>query len=223
EGDSELFTALVGAMTVLVALRAPFSDPLGAWWSIGALLAISALGASLNWFTLRRGYLYAAGILFNLSVSIWLIKYQSQQISSLSAFVEANVIALSLAGVLWLCLELRARRIEPKSNSAASLHTFAALWSLLAMGGVVATRVFTDLFEFHPPPLPWLDWFELGSLTALMFACLWDREAAYAVAGIYLLGLLTAGTLVHHLRLTPEQPEQYVWALIIAGAIQALA
>src|SRR5882762_5819290 len=98
------------------------------------------LAAAPHWVTFKRVYLYAAGILFNLSVSIWLLKYQSQQLTTLSAFVEANVIALSLTGVLWLWLELRARRAQPdaKSDTAASFHNVAALASLLTIGGVVS-------------------------------------------------------------------------------------
>ncbi|HSP62266.1 MAG TPA: hypothetical protein VLQ90_04720 [Pyrinomonadaceae bacterium] len=222
EWDSVLSATAVGASAVLLALRGPFSDPLGAWWSIGGLLSMCALAAALNWVTFKRAYLYAAGILFNLSVSIWLLKYQNQQLTSLSAFVEANVIALSLTGVLWLWLELRTRRVEPgtHSDTAASFHNVAALASLLAMGGVVAVRLRADLLDFYPTLLPVLDLFALASVVGLMAACLWDREAKYAVAGLYLLGLLTAATVLHHLSLTPRH---LAWALTIAGAIYALA
>jgi hypothetical protein len=41
------------------------------WWSIGPLLAITLLAARLNWRTLSRRYIFAAGILFNLAVSLW--------------------------------------------------------------------------------------------------------------------------------------------------------
>ncbi len=222
EWDSVLFATAVGASAVLLALRGPFSDPLGAWWSIGGLLSMCALAAALNWVTLKRAYVYAAGILFNLSVSIWLFKYQSQQLDSLSAFIEANVIALSLTGVLWLWLELRARRAQPEihSDTAASFHNVAALASLLAMVGVVAVRLRADFLGFYPTLLPALDLFALVSLVGLMAACLWDREAKYSVAGLYLLGLLTAATVLHHLSLTPRQ---LAWALMIAGAVQTLA
>ena len=221
EWDSVLFATAVGASAVLLALRGPFSDPLGAWWSIGGLLSMCALAAALNWVTFKRACLYAAGILFNLSVSIWALKYQSQ-LTSLSAFVEANIIALSLTGVLWLWLELRTRRLQPgtQSDAATSFHNVAALASLLAMGGVVAVRLRADLLGFYPTLLPVLDLFALASLVGLMAACLWDREAKYAVAGIYLLGLLTAATVLHHLSLTPRH---LAWALMIAGAAQAIA
>jgi hypothetical protein len=221
EWDSILFASIVGASAVLVALRGPFSDPLGAWWSIGTLLVMCALAGALNWVTFKRAYLYAAGILFNLSVSFWLIKYQSHQVSSLGAFIETNIIALSLTGVLWLCLELRARRAQPqlKSETATSFHNVAAIVSLLAMGIVVGVRLYGDFAAFYHTLFPLLDWFALASLAILMTACLWDREAKYAVAGLYLVGLLTAASAFHNLSL---RPRRLAWALMMAGAIQAL-
>jgi hypothetical protein len=219
---SILFASIVGAIAVLVALRGPFSDPLGGWWSIGTLLAMSALAASLNWVTLKRAYLSAAGILVNLSVSIWLIKYQQHESRSLSAFVEANIVALCLGGVLWLALELRARRAQTseKGNTAASFHNVAALLSLLAMAAVVTVRLYGDFTGLHQVMFPLLDWAALASLALLMTACLWDRDAGYAVAGIYLLALLTAASALHNLGLTPRR---LAWGLMMAGAVLPLA
>lgn len=219
ERDTVLYASLIGAGTVLVGLRGPFSDPQGAWWSIAALLSMCALAAALHWITLQRAYLYAAGILLNLSVSIWLIKYRGQQVDSLRVFVEANVIALSLAGIVWLILELRARRLKPTSNTSASFHNVAALGSLLVISAVVGFALFADVFDFYQAPSALLDWLAPFSLAALMFACLWDREAAYAVAGLYLVGLLIAGTFLDYLKLAPKH---LIWSLMIAGAVYVL-
>jgi hypothetical protein len=216
--DGEVFVAGVGALTILVALRGPFGDPSGAWWSIGALLAISALAASLNWITFRRLYLYAAGVVFNLAISIWLIKYGPRP-GSLDGFVEANIIALSLAGILWLYLELRARRLAPKASTRASFHNVAALVSLLAMTIVVATRLYNDLGEFYQSLSLWLDLIALASVAAFMIACLWDRDAEYALAGLYLVGLLSAATAMHQLHLAPRN---LIWSLTIAAALLAI-
>jgi len=220
--ESILFASTVGAIAVLVALRGPFSDPLGAWWSIGALLAMCALAAGLNWVTLNRGYLYAAGILVNVAASIWLIKYQSNQYPSLSAFIESNIAIMSLAGVLWLCLELRARRGRPaaEQSTAASFHNVAAILSLLAMAFVITVRLQGDFAGRQQTLFPLLDWFALGSLGVLMTECLWDRDAKYAVACIYLLTLLTAASALHNLGLAPRR---LAWALMTAGAVQALS
>jgi hypothetical protein len=220
--DSILFASTVGAIAVLVALRGPFSDPLGAWWAIGALLAMCALAAGLNWVTLNRVYLYAAGILVNLAASIWLIKYQSHQYTSLSAFIESNIVALSLTGVLWLCLELRARRARApaKQSTAASFHNVAAILSLLAMASVITLRLQGDFAGLTQTFFPLLDSIALASLGVLMAACLWDRYAKYAVAGLYLIALLTAVSALHNLGLTPRR---LAWGLMMAGAIHTLA
>lgn len=216
--DGELFAAGVGLAAVVVALRGATIDPAGAWWSIGVFLAVSALAASLNWITFRRGYLYAAGVLFNLSVSIWLIKYGGPS-GTLGGFVEANVIALSLAGILWLLLELRLRRVANRQSSPASFHNVAALASLVAITIVVSGRLYNDFFEFYQTFLPWLDLFTLASLAVLMCACLWDRDAEYAVAGIYVIGLLSAATAMHHVHLAPPR---LLWSLTLATALQAI-
>ena len=217
--DTVLFASLIGGLTVLVGLRGPFSDPQGAWWSIAALLAMCVLAAALHWVALQRVYLYAAGVLINLSVSIWLIKYRGQQIGSLTVFVKANIIALSLSSVVWLMLELRARRLKPNPHTAASFHNFAALSALLAMLAVMAFALLTDVVGFPQTSAALLDWITVLSLAALMFACLWDRFAAYAVAGLYLVGLLMIAIFFDQLRLTPEH---LIWALMIAAAVYVL-
>lgn len=220
ERDTVLFASIIGGAAVLVGLRGPFSDPQGAWWSIAAVLAMCGLAAALHWITLRRAYLYAAGILLNLSLSIWLIKYRAQQVNNLTAFIKANIIALSLAGVVWLMLELRARRLNPGySDTTGSFHNVAALFSLLAMGAVVAFGLLTDLLGFHEAQSALLDWMAACSVATLMFACLWDRDAAYAVAGLYLIGLLMIGTFLDHLKLVPER---LTWSLMIGGAVYLL-
>jgi hypothetical protein len=216
--EADLFATGVGALSVLVAVRDPFGDPAGAWWSISALLAMTALAATLNWITLRRAYLYAAGILFNLAVSIWLIKYGARP-GSLTGFVEANIVALSLAGLLWLYLELRVRRVAGKSSSVASFHNVAALASLTALAVVVVAHLYNDLGEFYQTLSPWLDLITLVSVATLMISCLWDRDAEYAVAGIYVLGLFGAATAAHHLHLTPRN---LIWSLTVAVAIQLI-
>jgi hypothetical protein len=216
--DSELFAASVAALAVLVALRGPLIDPTGAWWSIAALLGMSALAVALNWTTFQRGFAYAGGVLFNLAVSIWLLKYGARP-GSLSGFIEANVTALSLTGIVWLYLELRARRLAAKTSSVASFHNVAALASLTALGIVAGVRLYSDLAGFYETSHPLLDLFALVSLGLFMAACLWDRDAEYATGGLYIIGLLAASTFLHHGHLSARH---LIWSLTMAAAIQAL-
>jgi hypothetical protein len=219
--DSEACAASVGAIVVIMALRGPFSDPLGAGWSIGALLAMSALAASLNWVTFRRAYVYTAGIIFNVAVSLWLVKYHAADVSSLGAFIEVNTIALCLTGILWLYLELRKRRLDlnRSSSTAASFHHVAAILSLAAVASLAVGRLQQDWLGLYQTFFPLLDFVTLTSLIILMIACLWDREAKYSVAGLYVLGMLIALTAVHHAHMTPRY---MLWWLTMAAAVQAL-
>jgi hypothetical protein len=218
QSDSELFAVSVGALAVLVALRGPLIDPTGAWWSIATFMAMTVLAAALNWTTFRRGYAYAGGVLFNLAVSIWLMKYGARP-GSLSGFIEVNVIAVSLTGIVWLYLELRARRLAGKSSSVASFHNVAALAALTALAIVAGVRLYSDIAGFYQTSLPALDLFALASLALFMTACLWDPDAGYALAGLYVIGLLAASTLLHQRHL---QPRHLIWSLTMAAAVQAL-
>jgi len=216
--DGEVFAAAVGALAVVVALRGPLNDPTGAVWSTGALLMTSVLAASLNWISFRRAYLYAAGMLFNLSVSIWLIKY-GRQPGSLADFVDVNIIAMSLAAIVWLLLEFRTRRVGGKTSTRAAFHNVAVLASLAAITIVVSIHLYEDLGGFYRTFSPALDAVTLASVAAALTACLWDADAEYAVAGIYLLGLLAEVTAIAHLHLTPRRA---IWSLAIALSIHAL-
>ena len=208
-----LFATIVGILTVLLALRSALQDPVGAWWSVGTLLAMSALAAALNWQTLGRVYIYAAGILFNLSVSIWYLSLAWQQ-RFFVEFFQVNLIALSLATIVWLALEIRARRsagVESKWSFALAYHNPAALLSLF----LVALITLENLFKEGVPYSHRLDWPTFVSVMLLMFACLWDKHAKYSVAGLYLLGLIAAGMALQDLNLSHGH---LGWALMCVAA-----
>jgi hypothetical protein len=59
----------------------------------------------------------------------------------------------------------------------------------------------------------------LASAAALMIACLWDGRAPYAVAGLYLYGLLAVGLALQQLTLSPGRE---AWSLTIALALYAI-
>jgi hypothetical protein len=185
------FAAAVGAIGVFLCLRTAVRFAEG-WWTVGPLLGLSALYATLNWQTLRRRYLYAAGLLVNLAASIWCITIQ-RSFSPERGFIAINIIAGSLASILWLWLELRSRRLRGVENARGyglSFHHLNAIgWPLLL---ALLVLMSFPLDEFSSPLLAWpeVHWLALVSIVALMLACLWDRYAKYAVAGLYLLGLL---------------------------------
>jgi hypothetical protein len=198
--------AAIGAIGVFLCLRTAVRFDEG-WWSVGPLLGLSALYATLNWQTLRRRYIYAAGIILNLAASIWCITIQKSFVPERGLFA-INIIAGSLASILWLWLELRSRRlrgIETTRSYGLSFHHLNAIgWPLLL---TLLVLVSFPLNEFQSPLLAWpeLHYLALASIIALMTACLWDRYAKYAVAGLYLLGLLAIAMLLPF----AKNPEAY--------------
>ena len=76
-----------------------------------------------------------------------------------------------------------------------SFHNIAALFSL----GVLALVVFVSP---HPTlNTPHLTWLAFASVVVFMTACLWDRFAKYAVAGLYTLGLIGCAIALQQLAL----------------------
>ena len=211
---------IAGALAVALSLRSLEDVELSRWWSIGPLLAITVLAATLNWKTFRRRYIYVAGVLFSLTVSLWWFFIWPPS-PFLSEFWWTNLIAGSLAGIVWLCLELRARRLRQTQSASGhgfSFHHFVAIFSL-------GLLVFLVLVSFLLPPWqsPLRDLTFSGtaflSVVALMTACLWDRSAKYAVFGLYVLGLI-AGAIV--LNLGNVTGTDLTWAVTMLLAAYSL-
>jgi hypothetical protein len=215
--------AVIGSLAVFLSLRTLGDSDISRWWSVGPLLTLTALAATLNWRTQRRRYIYAAGMLFNLSVSVWWIFVVNEFPDG--RFLLINLSAASLAGILWLYLELRSRRLRQTDaalGNGFSFHNIAAVASLSVMTLLVI------LSGFAPPgrsPLvtePLLTWLAFVSLLMLMSACLWDRYARYAVAGLYILGLVGCGIALQQLELDQTR---FTWAatMVLAGYSVATA
>ena len=210
---------IAGALAVALSLRRLESIEYSRWWSTGPLLAITVLAATLNWKALRRRYIYAAGILFHLAVLIWWFVFS--RVNTLVDFVLINVTAASLAGIVWLCLELRSRRrrlTQSGFGTAFSFHHFAATLSLTTLAVLVSVSLF--LLPLYSPLLSANGfWPAFFSAAALMIACLWDRSAKYAVFGLYMLGLIAGFSALHLEKITGTD---LTWAVTILLAAYTL-
>jgi len=198
-------SAIVGSVAVCLSLRGLMHDAYAtAWWSIGPLLSITTLAVALNLRTKARGYIYAAGLLFTLSTLLWWLLVGQERFDP-GEFLLINLIANSIAGVIWLLLDLRSRDRESSISYYFSFHNIAALFSL----AVLALVVYLNLN-------PHLTWLAFASVVTLMTACLWDRFAKCAVAGLYTLGLLGCAIAVQQLTLSPTR---IVWSTTIVLAV----
>ena len=212
--------AIIGGIAVFLSLRAlgPTDPP--HWWSTGPLLAITVLAATLNWKTRRRIHLFAAAVLFNLAISVWWL-FTPRDTGINSDFFLVNIIAGSLAGIVWLWLDLRSRRLgQVESRLLFPIHDFAALFALALLSMLVVIDAFVHPLVSPMLQTPLLAWAAFVSLLAFMTACLWDKRAKYAVAGLYFLGLIAGGIALRQLQLTDTG---YAWSIAIYLAVYGLA
>jgi hypothetical protein len=211
-------SVVLGLATILGLRLLPVIGPERAWWSILPLLALSALAASLQVRTLNRSYLYAAGILFNIALSVWWLSFPSHFAPGIS-FLEVNIIGASLTAVLWLFLELRSRKLQvgKVGRVALSYHNVVALCSVILL--IVATAVRFESSVVSGRQFIELLWLAFAATTLLMAATLWDATAKYATAGLYTLGLVSAAIVLLQLNL-PYNDQ--VWSVMMFLAVYGL-
>lgn len=201
-------SAIVGGVVVFLSLRGLFHPGCSTvWWSTGPLLTITMLAVALNLRTKSRDYIYAAGLLF--AIFSWLL-FARERFHA-SDFLLVNVITNSVACVIWLLLDLRSRQHQSSQGYYLSFHHVAAPLSLVVL--VVLSLQHLDL------PTPQLTWLGLASVVVLMTACLWDRYAKYAVAGLYTLGLIGCTIALKQLTLNSER---IVWSATIFTAAYSI-
>jgi hypothetical protein len=221
QARSRQFAVITGAMALFLSLRTVADLDMSRWWSVGPLLALTVVSTTLNWQTLRRRYLYIAGWLLSVATTLWWIFINNDR-SKLSSFLFTNLIVMSLAGILWLWLELRARRRRetPARVPALSFHNVVAIAAMSLLILIVALGHGLPRRDSLLLDMPRLVWFGYASVLALMAAALWDRIAKYAVAGLYVMGLLAAAIGFHQLNLSAER---LPWSVTTFLALYSLA
>jgi hypothetical protein len=200
EQQSPRIAAVTGVLAGFLSLRLWGEGSSSDWWSIGPQLCLAILFGVINWFTLQRRFIYLGGVAFTTAVFVWASSYYSYPEE---LFISIHVIALSLSSIVWLWLELRARRLQERERRFwTSFHNVATAWLLALMSIVVVLRLLvrTSAEQFHAPGL--IDWLALVSLVAVLFACLWDKYAKLAVAAIYITGLLAIAQFLDQLSLS---------------------
>lgn len=218
EWSTALCATTIGGITVLLALRGPFQDPTGSIWSVGTLVAMSILAATLHWHSLRHAYIYAGGLTLVLATSIWSLTNPIMSSMPSGKLMEFNFAALCLASIGWLALELRARRLTNRTEDQknVSFHNLVALLSFMVTSVVIWLSLTLEWETRSLIPTDSISWLLLGSLIALFVACLWDRDARYVVAGLYLCGLLIIGLTFDSLNL--RFPRILSWGAVSVGA-----
>ena len=212
--------AVIGGLAAFLCLRTATDSAANGWWSVGPALALCVLFAALNWQTLRRRYLYFAGTLFTCAVWIWCIRFLPETLRE--GIIAVNIIAGCAVAIALLWLELRARRLGDPENPRSTVLSFhnlsAFFWPLLLTFSVLVSFLISR--NWSPvAATPVLHWIAMASTIALLIAVLWDKHTKYAVAALYVLGLVAGLMLLYQLEVSDRRLE---WSIEILLAIYAL-
>ncbi len=190
---------------------APLTDS----FSYGAPLVLVAL--VLIVYAVRERlphYAFAAGVFVNFTVTMIYLLGVVAAAGSMNRVVLVSVIYLnaltfSLYALAWLS---RTKRFSSFLSEPERLRTqyFLRTQVCLAVGAnLVGFAGHWFLPGDHNFGFAWL---AIGVTTILLFACLWHGWARYAVAGLYLLGLMAAGSAL----LQSDLPaHRFTWAAVI--------
>jgi hypothetical protein len=214
--DCAMFATVGGLFSVFLSFRALSGEPSDAWWIIAPLLGTTVLAAALHWQTLKRAYLYAAGILFTCASLIW----WNAEFTTRGKNLEIIIISLCVSSVAWLLFELRARKVSGSNKySGLSLHNLTSIGSLILISLIVLYRLAVHIVLYWTVPHGSFDATALGSLVLILLACLWDKRAKHTVPSLYIAGLLVVGLTLDQLYLVSSH---LFWAIAIGMAIFTL-
>ncbi|MFN7929106.1 MAG: hypothetical protein U0Y68_14405 [Blastocatellia bacterium] len=195
-------TLLFGVLACVLGARTLAGDPQNPWWAVATFAAVSGLALGLARLTRWHGYLYAVGLLVNVAVSVWHVyTYFALSPTYFLELLAANVIALALSGITLFAFE---RKVMAGLTSRFPLyHHVASVLSLLGVSLPVVLGLLRD-YAGQPAPTNFrLAWAALLATAALLTAMLCDARANYAAAGLYLLGLVSAGLALDQANLAP--------------------
>jgi hypothetical protein len=209
---------IAGGFAVVPSFRSLVYPEKTVWWAIGPLLAMMMFAATFGWRTKARAYIFAAGMLFFHSVSLWGLR-ETEYSFNLFFFLLVHLIANPLAGLVWLWLDLRARKSEKSARYYFSFHNLTAVFQLFVLTVLVVFNLAVDLQQYALKTTPGLTWLAFASVATLLMACLFDRYAKYAVAGLYTLGLLACGMVLHQLELSPTR---FAWSATVVLSVYSL-
>ncbi len=220
QANSRDLAAITGALVVYLSHMILAHEGSSPWWIVGPLLAVTLLAATISWRTKSRGYVVVAGLLFFHVTSLWWWRIGNQGPFRTGEFLLVNVIASSLAGIVWLWLDLRARQKEKSKEYYLSIQSLAAAFFPGVLALVVGVNFILIWLE-EVVVSPRLIWLAMLSFAVFLIACLFDRYVKHAVAALYILGLIACVFVLQQLQLSATD---FAWsATLILAAYSLIA
>jgi hypothetical protein len=233
---SALPARLFAAAAVFLAFVELFNRPGGLrwglgipWWPIAAFVAIAARNVWIAWHELRPGFIWIAGILFNIAMSTWWeetgyrLTGSTGELTQFLEFLWVNVLAVASMALVSVWVGRRynlSRDNEVAPPRRIAFHRFAAWAIVVVLLGTTAAGLIADLFNESfavSLPLAWTAWLA-AAIVAL--ACNWDPAVRWPVACLYCVGLVGVGMFLDGLDF---QAPMFHWALTLALAAYSLA
>ena len=219
---------LASLPAVALALRALLDDPQAPWWSLAALVAVAVLTSAFGCLLLRRGLLHYAATWIVLAALGWWL-YEGPKLVGIGTtrflfgFAQIFVISLALPALVWTLLEncfFRPAGDLATRTQLPPVQRLAVRASLAVFGLLLAISLFADLSDESAAVSLIGQWLALAAIAVGATALLWDVRARDAVAMLYAMGLLAAGTLLDSLDLDSRW---MLWLGTITLAAYALA
>jgi hypothetical protein len=188
-----------GVVAVL-ALRGGWDDPYRPYPSSTALLLVSIMTAALAMWYRGTSHVWASGLALNLAgVVLWL----PWGPETLDSFLLVNAIGLAAAAAFWTAVALALpgdRRPVDRESNPPFAH-FAALVACVLVLSVVARGLAADLSFVPSVEVSQLAWPAVLMVGVALSISLWDAFVLWPVAGLYGLGLVAVGLVLHEARL----------------------
>ena len=191
----------LGAVLVLLGIRAQWGDLHRPWWLVGAASAAALTTILFGLLQRRHVFAYVSCGLAMLATTAalsqpWIGLADPPTSATLLNVVQWNLIVISGIGLFWLAVQLfwqkRGEDFDSQLAVPAAHHT-AAGFGLLTLSALAVSLLFgrasgdTELFMATP-----MGWGALAAIGGLLLGSLWDRRAAHAMPLLYLTGLVAA-------------------------------
>lgn len=205
------------------AMRAVFDDPQRPWWSTAVMAALSLLCMALAGWAPRGILAYLGGVELCMAADVWWIT--GHRLIAADSFIfgpmnliHVNIVALSLAGIIWFLIDRYAIRwrstAEGVGLTTAFHHVAAAISTALVMFLTGVLLLWAAEGESLHPTVLW-SWLAWGMALVLLLACSTERGIRQASAGLYVLGLAGFGRIMAHTGVTPRT---LAWAMSLGLA-----
>lgn len=213
------WAGVMSALVVILAVRGAFGDPGHPWWSTTCTGLVAMLAGLLSLHGRSQPYAYASTVLAALAGTFvwwewWIVEPSLPVARSWVHLIEANLITVALAGLVWLGVEIWWQR---KHNTvfdldfrSAPVHHAASTVPLVVGGLLIVAGLLTQTFSSHNSATGVLDvgspgtWLVVSITAVLLVGTLWDRTARHAIGGLYALGLIAAALILDALELSPR-------------------